>query len=355
MECLNIDYVGPYPDGGYCLVIIDCFSRWVELFAVDNVTGEATAVSLLEHFGRFGAPSQLRSDRGSHFVNALIREFLILVGTQHCLTLAYSKEENSLVERANKEVNRHLRAFTFDSNTVDDWRLSLPMVQRIMNSSMTIRTKLSASQILFGDALDLNRGIFISPSEVIEGTQPLTAYMSKLYSIQNSLIKIAKDNLISADADHMGGYPAERTDFAPGSFVLVQYRTGLPPTRLHTIWKGPLRVLSGVKSTFILLDLITNKEKSYHVSDMKPFIFDPLISDPTNKARKDYLEFFVEKILQHEGGNRSKKTQLSFLVKWVGYDDTHNSWEPYANLRDVQVLHDYLRSHDMSNHIPKKF
>ena len=103
------------------------------------------------------------------------------------------------------------------------------------------------------------------------------------------------------------------------------------------------------------MDLITNKEKSYHVSDMKPFIFDPLINDPTDVARKDYLEFFVEDILQHEGGNRSKKTQLSFLVKWVGYDDTHNSWEPYANLRDVHVLHDYLRSHSMSNHIPKKF
>jgi hypothetical protein len=32
MECLNIDFVGPYPDGGYILVIIDTFTRWVELF-----------------------------------------------------------------------------------------------------------------------------------------------------------------------------------------------------------------------------------------------------------------------------------------------------------------------------------
>jgi hypothetical protein len=62
------------------------------------------------------------------------------VGTEHCLTLAYSKEENSLVERANKEVNRHLRAFTFDKSTVDDYRLALPMVQRIMNATYTDRT-----------------------------------------------------------------------------------------------------------------------------------------------------------------------------------------------------------------------
>jgi transposase InsO family protein len=77
MECLNIDYVGPFSDGGYILVIIDCFTRWVELFAVDSATGEASALCLLQHFGRFGAPSQLRSDRGSHFVNSVIREFLM--------------------------------------------------------------------------------------------------------------------------------------------------------------------------------------------------------------------------------------------------------------------------------------
>jgi hypothetical protein len=49
-----------------------------------------------------------------------------MIGTEHCLTLAYSKEENALVERADKEVNRHLRAFTFDTNTVDNWRTPCP-------------------------------------------------------------------------------------------------------------------------------------------------------------------------------------------------------------------------------------
>jgi RNase H-like domain found in reverse transcriptase/Integrase zinc binding domain len=33
MECLNIDFIGPFPDGGYILVIVDTFTRWVELFA----------------------------------------------------------------------------------------------------------------------------------------------------------------------------------------------------------------------------------------------------------------------------------------------------------------------------------
>jgi transposase InsO family protein len=165
MECINIDFVGPYPDGGYVLVIIDCFTRWLEVFAVERATGELATFSLLQHFGRFGAPAQIRSDRGSHFVNSVIREFLKMICTENCLTLAYSKEENALVER-------HLRAFTFDSNTVDNWCTSLPMVQRIMNATFSDRTKLSSAKILFGNAINLDRGIFAPPSEVPHDVQP---------------------------------------------------------------------------------------------------------------------------------------------------------------------------------------
>jgi hypothetical protein len=30
MECLNIDFIDPYPDKSYVLIIIDTFTRWVE-------------------------------------------------------------------------------------------------------------------------------------------------------------------------------------------------------------------------------------------------------------------------------------------------------------------------------------
>jgi hypothetical protein len=33
---------------------------------------------------------------------------------EHELTIAYSKKENAIVERANQEVIRHLRALLFD-------------------------------------------------------------------------------------------------------------------------------------------------------------------------------------------------------------------------------------------------
>jgi hypothetical protein len=163
MECLNIDFVGPYPDDGYILVVADTFTRWVGLYCVNAANAEQTAFSLLLHFGRFGSPAYLTSDMGSHCVKAVIEESLRHIGTQHILTLSYSKEENAIVERANKEVNRHLRALTFDTITVDDYRLCVPIVQRILNSSYNERTGISPAELLFGNAVKLDRGLFLPP------------------------------------------------------------------------------------------------------------------------------------------------------------------------------------------------
>jgi hypothetical protein len=60
---------------------------------------------------------------------------------------------------------------------------------------------------------------------------------------------------------------------------------------------------------------------------MRPFHFDPSITDPLDIARRDYLEFF-EKILDHRGSQNVKV--LKFLIQWMGYDSSYNSWEPWV-------------------------
>ena len=46
MECLNIDFIGPFPDGGFVLVIIDTFTRWLELFHTKDASALSAATSL---------------------------------------------------------------------------------------------------------------------------------------------------------------------------------------------------------------------------------------------------------------------------------------------------------------------
>ena len=80
-DVLNIDFIGPFPDGTHVLVIVDSFSRWTELFHCKDSTTESACCCLLEHFGRFGSPNLIRSDRGPHFANELIEKFLLAVNT----------------------------------------------------------------------------------------------------------------------------------------------------------------------------------------------------------------------------------------------------------------------------------
>ena len=115
-----------------------------------------------------------------------------------------------------------------------------------------------------------------------------------------------------------------------------------------------MKVVSNKGSEYLLLDLITKKERSIHVTRIKEFHFAPSQVDPTDIARRDYLEFFVEAILDHRGNIRNVST-LEFFVKWQDYDSTHNTWEPCKNLRLVPPLHTYLRAHRLSHLVPKDF
>ena len=108
-----------------------------------------------------------------------------------------------------------------------------------------------------------------------------------------------------------------------------------------------MRVIKGLNSRYTLL--ITGKEKDYHVSDMKPFVFDTAIVDPLDIARRDQMEFFIKKISDHRG-ELSHQKSLQFFVSWMGYDQSYDSWEPFANLRDSDHLHSYLRTYSVDTH-----
>jgi Chromo (CHRromatin Organisation MOdifier) domain len=115
-----------------------------------------------------------------------------------------------------------------------------------------------------------------------------------------------------------------------------------------------MKVISNKGSEYILLDLITKKEKHIHVTRIKEFLFAPSRVDPTDIARRDYLEFFVESVIAHRGNIKSVSS-LEFLIKWQDYDASENTWEPWKNLRLLPPLHSYLRSHTLSYLVPKEF
>ena len=97
--------------------------------------------------------------------------------------------------------------------------------------------------MLFGSMLNLDKGIFIPKSERSSASKPLSQY---LLAIQDNLLKASAKELLRTDLLHKTTKEQNiHKEYLPDSYVLVYYRTGLPPTRLHTNWKGPMRVIKG--------------------------------------------------------------------------------------------------------------
>jgi Integrase core domain/Chromo (CHRromatin Organisation MOdifier) domain len=353
MECLNIDFIGPFPDKGSILVMIDTFTRFVELYATPDATAKSACTALVEHTGRYGAPRYLRSDNGPHFANHVIDEFLKIVGSIHEKILPYSSEHNAIVERMNKEVNRHIRAYTYARATTENYQEILPFVQRILNTTVNAHTKITPAQLLYGNAINMDDGILIPRGEVNLIPENITASSTKMLKMQEELIKISAKILKESDDLHNAAQRPDVTQFEVGSYVLAAQRTQ-PETRMHTLWRGPFRVLSNNKGEYTLLNLITQKDIRYHMSQLKTFLFDPLHTDPTDVARRDYLEFFIEDIIDMRGQTSSYGT-LEFEVKWLNYPSESNTWEPWKNLRRTDKLHEFLIRKNLRHLIPREF
>lgn len=84
--------------------------------------------------------------------------------------------------------------------------------------------------------------------------------------------------------------------------------------------------------------------KVFHVSLLRPFksggTFKPL---PPNPEVIDGVPFYkVERIIAKRTKKSGKRSLSEYLIKWEGYDDSHNSWEPEKNLT-LDLISDYNR------------
>jgi transposase InsO family protein len=334
MSRINIDSIGPLPPdeygNAYILVMIDCFSRFVELYPIKAVDANKTVPCLVDFVCRYGMPNYILSDKGKQFCNETIKGTLAALGVKHIQAMAYSKEENALVERANKEVMRHLRAIIHELRK-ESWSDGLPLVRRIMNASPNDTIGVSPARIIFGNSVELDRSAIINGREVdvsAESDNPaVKVWLDKALSMQSKIVRYAQKELLRKDVAHLTERETGKvTTFPVDTFVLLQYPSSLggehrPPSKIHMQWQGPFRVLEikpGQKQ-YVLQDLVTLKESVHNVMDLKKFNWDSEFVNPTEVAVANQNEFFIETILDHRGDWR-RVSSLEFLVRWAGYD-----------------------------------
>ena len=95
----------------------------------------------------------------------------------------------------------------------------------------------------------------------------------------------------------------------------------------------------------------------FHVSLLKNY------NDPTavQEAQPlpqplDWLDgtptFLVDKIVAHKYTSSGRRRSVTYCIKWKGFDDRHNTWEPYKQLK--QDVPDMVVEYDQENGVIHK-
>jgi len=105
-------------------------------------------------------------------------------------------------------------------------------------------------------------------------------------------------------------------------------------------------------SIYKIEDLVNGKLITTHIHNLRPFHFDPDRIDPVAVAQQNEQEFVIETVLGHRG-NRQRRSTMQFHIRWAGFGEDHDSWEPYKALMHAEPLHRYLRDNKMKTLIPK--
>ena len=368
MDRVAIDTIGPLPadvnDNKYIIVAIDCFSRYIELYPSKDTTALTAATALYEWASRYGIPSQIKTDNGTQYNNRLIAAFCALYDIDHDLINAYSHEENGLVERANRSVLGHLKAIIFDKNIKNTWSSLLPMVRRIMNSMVHSAIGVSPADLLYGKAFDTNRiqlpvktNKEINESPVISDIPPNYAtFMDNLIKQQDILLDVALRTQREKDSYHILSREGHTVVFPINSYVLQKYENddARPPHKLNTTLRGPHKVVAyhRERRMYTVSNLSNNKLEDFHELKLQPFYYDPEKVDPYKEALKDTQSNEVEAVVSHTGNERFIRS-LKFKVKWV--QDNIPTIEPWQNLRDNTIVHQYLIANNLRKLIPAKY
>ena len=103
----------------------------------------------------------------------------------------------------------------------------------------------------------------------------LSDWMVRMLTAQATIIQVAQETQQKHHKEYFDRFTTERTEFPVGSYVLINYGDDRPPSKLHTYWRGPYKVVKQDElnlNRYTVQNLVTGKLEDFPNKQLKPYI-----------------------------------------------------------------------------------
>ena len=133
----------------YVVVIIDAFSRWVELIPIRSKEALPVAEAIITGWVcRHGAPRNFTSDLGKEFTNAILKEICKRLNIEQMYTTPGHPASNGMAERVNRKLLNYLRKYHEKEIA---WEEQLPYAAFALNTTFNESTGYSPFYVIYGN------------------------------------------------------------------------------------------------------------------------------------------------------------------------------------------------------------
>ena len=145
-ETVNMDYLGPLPNGKYLLVIIDQRSKY-PVVAITSSTSAKNLISIFDKtFSHFGYPENVVTDNGPPFKSNDVKNYMREKAIAHRRITPLWPQANGEVERFMQPLTKVLRAAKIEQK---DWERELHSFLMAYRHTPHTTTKVSPAEVMF--------------------------------------------------------------------------------------------------------------------------------------------------------------------------------------------------------------
>ncbi len=308
-----------------CSIFIPCH---------ETITAEQTALLyttyILPHYRLL---KLIISDRGTQFTMEITRELLKTIGIKQNISTSYHPQTDGQLERTNQWLEQYIRIFT--NYKQDDWAAWLPLAQYMHNSWPSSTTKKAPFELLMGHVPHIHQ---------ITCTAKVPSVNDRLQRIKEAW-KQAQE-AIKHSQDLMIWKPTHFMPYCVGDRVWLDAKnltTTHPTAKLAPKCYGPFLVTAAISHTSYCLKLPPQWKihNIFHASLLTPYKetpeHSPNFPEPSPELINGELEWEVEQIMN----TRRHCNQLQYLVRWKGFSEAHDSWEPTTHVHANHLIEAY--------------